>query len=88
MISAAVLDVIVKSVLRCLINLDTGRNGIMASLLVAQVFFSVVDVALVIKSWLTKHPLIQPIDNFINQLEASIESTQNQLNSLEIFRGC
>jgi hypothetical protein len=53
---------------------------------VVQIFFSVADVALLIKSWTSDHPLIDPIINFINQLEACIESTENQLNALEIFR--
>lgn len=53
---------------------------------VVQIFFTVADVGFLIKSWATDHPLVSPIDNFIKQLEASIESTENQLNAVEIFR--
>jgi hypothetical protein len=36
---------------------------------VAQVFFSVTDIALLIKSWTTNHYLVKPIDQFIESLE-------------------
>lgn len=53
--------------------------------LTTQVLFMAADVTLVIKSWDTDHPLVAPIDTFISSLQASVESTENQLAALELL---
>lgn len=53
---------------------------------VVQILFTVADVVLLIKSWNSEHPLVGPIDIFISSLQASVESTKNQLAALQIFR--
>jgi len=54
-------------------------------LLVVNVFFTVVDVARLISSWDSEHPLVAPINEFINKLKESIQEVQNQINAIEQY---
>ncbi len=52
---------------------------------VFSVVFTVADVVSLVNSWSSDHPLVNPIDNFIDGLDASIKSDENILNTIRLM---
>lgn len=54
-------------------------------IIIAEVFFTLDDVAKLLKAWASDAPLVAPIDQFITQLKVSIAGTRNQIAAIEMF---